>query len=207
MKLVAKVSEALAIAEPGEWTHERSLIIAGRKDLATLRRGDLAIRFFYNQAQLDPGPTDLGVQHYFASTSRMRPDVAVTLERGATLVSALVVECKHSENKDYLIGGFHEAMLYRHEYAPVLRGSVKAVLVGSGSVPGEVREDHEVVAMSWSAWPSPPVIASLVSALFSGLCTFQANQSSLRVQRRSAAFVQPLPSSADDLSRALRSWS
>lgn len=168
MKLVAQVSEALAIAEPGQWTHERALIIAGRRDLATLRRGDLAIRFFYNQAELDAGPTDLGVQHYFASTSRMRPDVTVTIERGGTLVSALVVECKHSENKDYLISGFHEAMLYRHEYAPVLRGSVKAVLVGSGPVPGEVREEHEVVAMSWNAWPSPPVIASLVSALFSG---------------------------------------
>jgi hypothetical protein len=36
------------------------------------------------------------------------------------LLSALVVECKHSSNKDYLISGFHEAMLYRHEYAPVL---------------------------------------------------------------------------------------
>jgi hypothetical protein len=163
MKLIAGVSQLLANAEPGQWTHERCLVIAGRKDIATLRRGDIMIRFFYNQAELDEGPTDLGVQHYFASGSRMRPDVTVTINRKKDLLSALVVECKHSPNKDYLISGFREAMLYRHEYAPVLRGAVKSVLVGSSAVPGTVRAGDEVIAVSWADWPPKEVVASITS--------------------------------------------
>lgn len=164
MKLIATVRESLAAFEGGEWTHERGLVMAGRKDVATLRRGDVAIRFFYNQAELDAGPTDLGVQHYFANGSRMRPDVTVTISRGKVLLSALVVECKHSPNKDYLINGFHEAMLYRHEYAHVLRGAVKAALVGSSEVPGAVRSGDEVVAVSWGDWPPKEVVTSIVDA-------------------------------------------
>jgi hypothetical protein len=161
MKLVAGVSHVLA---SGEWTHERSLVIAGRKDIATLRRGDITIRFFYNQAELDEGPTDLGVQHYFSNSSRMRPDVTVTINRKKELLSALVVECKHSPNKDYLISGFHEAMLYRYEYAPVLRGAVKSVVVGSSPVPGDVRAGDEVIAVTWDDWPPKEVITSIVGA-------------------------------------------
>lgn len=164
MKLIAGVSESLAASERGQWTHERGLVIAGRKDIATLRRGDVSIRFFYNQAELDAGPTDLGVQHYFANGSRMRPDVTVTIYRGKLLLSALVVECKHSQNKDYLISGFHEAMLYRHEYARVLRGTVKSVLVGSSTVPGVVREGDEVIAVTWGDWPPKQVISSVIDA-------------------------------------------
>lgn len=163
MKLIATVSEALASAGPQEWTHERGLIVAGRSDLATLRRGALAIRFFYNQAVLDPGPTDLGVQHYFATRSRMRPDVTVVLERGETLISALVVECKNTVDASYLATGFREAMLYRHEYASVLRGSVKALLVTGAPVSGMPRQDHDVIAVTWDAWPPAEVVASVLS--------------------------------------------
>jgi hypothetical protein len=163
MKLIATVSEALASAKPPEWTHERGLIVAGRNDLATLRRGALAIRFFYNQAILAAGPTDLGVQHYLARNSRMRPDVTVTVERDGTLLSALVVECKNTEDPSYLATGFREAMLYRHEYASFLRGSVKSVLVTAGPVPGRPRMDHEVIAVTWDAWPPAEAIDSLLS--------------------------------------------
>ena len=165
MKLISRVDEALTVAEPRKWTYERALIVPGRSDLATLRRGALAIRFFYNKAILGPGPTDLGIQHYFANNSRMRPDVTVTLERDGTLISALVVECKNTDDPSYLATGFREAMLYRHEYASVLHGSVKTVLVTAGPVPGMPRQDHDVIAVTWDAWPPAEAIASLLSSV------------------------------------------
>lgn len=165
IKLIAEVNNALEIAQPGEWQHERGLVIADRKDIATLRRGDLAIRFFYNQAELAAGATDRGVQHYFAPKSRMRPDVTITISRGKTLLSALVVECKHTQSKDYLISGFKEAMLYRYEYASVLRGAVKSVLVGSSAIPSAVHANHEVVAVPWNEWPPDEVISSVIDAI------------------------------------------
>jgi hypothetical protein len=165
IKLIAGVSEALEIAQPGKWQHERGLVIAGRRDIATLHHADLAIRFFYNQAELDAGATDRGVQHYLAPKSRMRPDVTVTICRGDHLLSALVVECKHTQSKDYLISGFKEAMLYRYEYAPVLRGAVKSVLVGSSAIPSALHADHDVIAVAWNNWPPEEVVSSVISAL------------------------------------------
>lgn len=165
IKLIARVSEALEHAQPGQWQHERGLVIKDRDDIATLRRGDLAIRFFYNQAKLDAGVTDLGVQHYLAPKSRMRPDVTVTIWRGGQIRSALVVECKHTESKDYLISGFKEAMLYRYEYDSVLRGAVKSVLVGSSAIPTAVHADREVIAVSWAEWPPQEVVSSVIDAL------------------------------------------
>jgi hypothetical protein len=165
MKLIASMSEALTREEPREWAHERALIVPERSDLATLRRGALAIRFFYNKAILAPGPIDLGIQHYFANHSRMRPDLTVTLERDGTLINALVVECKNTQEPSYLATGFRDAMLYRHEYAPFLRGSVKSVLVTAGPVPGMPRQDHDVLAVTWDAWPPVEAIASLRSWL------------------------------------------
>lgn len=165
IKLIAGGIEALEIAQPGKWQHERGLVIADRKDIATLRRGDLAIRFFYNQAELDAGATDRGVQHYLAPKSRMRPDVTVTICRGDHVLSALVVECKHTQSKDYLISGFKEAMLYRYEYASVLRGAVKSVLVGSHAIPSAVHANQEVVAVAWDEWPPKEVVSSVIDAI------------------------------------------
>lgn len=165
IKMIARVSEALELAHPGKWQHERNLVVAGRRDIATLRRGDLAIQFFYNQAELDAGATDHGVQHYLAPKSRMRPDVTVRICRGDQVLSALVVECKHTQRKDYLISGFKEAMLYRHEYAPVLRGAVKSVLVGASAVPSALHADREVIAVAWDNWPPEEVISSVINAL------------------------------------------
>ncbi len=165
IRLIARVSEALEIAQPGKWQHERGLVIAGRKDIATLRHGDLAIRFFYNQAELEAGATDRGVQHYFAPKSRMRPDVTVTICRGEHVLSALVVECKHTPSKDYLISGFKEAMLYRYEYASALRGAVKSVLVGSSAIPSAVHANQEVIAATWADWPPKEVVSSVIDAI------------------------------------------
>ncbi|MDQ3369008.1 MAG: hypothetical protein M3680_26590, partial [Myxococcota bacterium] len=153
------------IAQPGKWQHERGLVIAGRKDIATLRHGDLAIRFFYNQAELEAGATDRGVQHYFAPKSRMRPDVTVTIWRGEHVLSALVVECKHTPRKDYLITGFKEAMLYRYEYASVLRGAIKSVLVGSSTIPSAVHANQEVIAVTWADWPPEEAVSSVINAI------------------------------------------
>jgi hypothetical protein len=165
MRLIESLARALS-SDTREWLLERTLIVAGRRDMAALRCGELVIRVFYNQAVLDAGATDLGVAHYFATTSRMRPDVTVTIERGDALITALVIECKHTEDPSYLITGFHEAMLYRHEYAPFLTGAVKAILVGSGSVPGVARANEEVIAVTWDAWPPNEVIASLLAGIY-----------------------------------------
>lgn len=76
-----------------------------------------------------------------------------------------MIECKHSTAKDYLIDGYREAMLYRHQYAPVLRGAVKGALVATGDVPGEVRSTDDVVAVARHQWPPREVIASILGML------------------------------------------
>jgi hypothetical protein len=88
--------------------------------------------------------------------------VTVTICRGDHVLSALVVECKHTQSKDYLISGFKEAMLYRYEYASVLRGAVKSVLVGSSAISSAVHANQEVVAVPWDEWPPTEAIASII---------------------------------------------
>lgn len=93
------------------------------------------------------------------------PLALMDAEGDNVVVFASAKECKHSSAKDYLIGGYREAMLYRHEYLPVLRGAVKAALVTSGNVPGGVRSTDEVIAVDWHRWPPREVIASVLEAL------------------------------------------
>lgn len=148
-----------------EWTFRRCLVQRGRREVAVFERRDGArVRVYYNQSHLERGPCDLGARHYFAHGGRLRPDATIVAEKAGER-SAAVVEVKLSENKDYLIDGFHEAMLYRWEYAEHLRGWPKAILVTPAPVPGAVREGDDVIAVGWSAWVPDEVVAGLVSVV------------------------------------------
>jgi len=94
----------------------------------------------------------------------MRPDVIVTIHDGERRVAAVVLECKLSAVPGYVLEGYHEAVLYRMEYAPHLPIWPKAILVASECVTGSVRETDDVVASSWDDWPPAVVAASIAAA-------------------------------------------
>ena len=88
---------------PHRWTFERTIILPKRDSVARFHRDDGAcIEVFYNQAVLPPegnplGPRDAGLSHYFASsTSRMRPDITIVVERPGQMPRGVVVEVKNS---------------------------------------------------------------------------------------------------------------
>ena len=78
---------------------------------------------------------------------------------------AIVVEAKHTPRVSYAVAGFHEAVLYRWEYAQELTLSPKSVLVTSGPlVVGAPRRDDDVIAAAWDAWPPQLMIDSIVTS-------------------------------------------
>jgi hypothetical protein len=149
----------------GEWVFRRRLVQRGRREVAVFEHRDGArVRVYYNQSHLEAGPCDLGARHYFGHGGRLRPDATIVMDnRGRR--SAAVVEIKLSENKDYIVGGLHEASLYRWEYAEHLRSWPKAILVTSAPVQGAVREGDDVIAVGWNAWVPEEVITGLVSTV------------------------------------------
>jgi hypothetical protein len=165
IRLMQALWARLEQTEGGRWSFQRGLVHRNRSDVATFVRDDGArLRVFYNQALLGPGPSDEGTRHYLGHSGRMRPDITVTLERG-DFQNAVVIEVKHTENRDYLAMGYQEAMLYRWEYAPHLRGWPKAILVASSSVAGITRPGDDVIAVGWDAWPPEVVISGLLQEL------------------------------------------
>ncbi|WP_437671964.1 hypothetical protein [Sorangium sp. So ce131] len=162
MRLLQAMWARLEQAEGGRWTLHRSLVRRDRREVATLARDDGArVRVFYNQSHLDAGACDLGARHYFGHTGRMRPDATVVVEKGGERTAA-VVEIKLTEDPGYVLQGFHEAMLYRWEYAEHLSGWPKAILVTSASVQGAVREGDDVIAVGWSGWVPDVVVEGLL---------------------------------------------
>lgn len=159
MRLVQALEERLT---SGAWSLHLRLLAPGHAEVAELRRDDGArIRVFHNQAVLPPGPAELGAGHYLAQSGRMRPDVTVTVELPGRALRAHVVEVKLSEDPGYVLGGFHEAILYANEYRPALTGWPQAILVASSAVAGEVRTTDPVVAVDWARWPPAPVVEGL----------------------------------------------
>jgi hypothetical protein len=166
LAVAIRFAEALHVAldarEPSRWRAERALVLPGRKDILAFVRDDgVTVRVFYNQAVLPAGAADLGGAHYLGNTGRLRPDVTVTISRGEERLGATVMECKLTENAGYILSGYHEAMLYRWEYAEHLLPWPKAILVASGSVQGSARASDDVIATTWKAWPSPAVITAI----------------------------------------------
>ncbi|HEX8439851.1 hypothetical protein [Archangium sp.] len=168
VRLLQALWSRLERTERGRWSFQRHLVHRRRNDVASFERDDGArLRVFYNQAWLDPGPSDQGVRHYLGHPGRLRPDVTVVTEHG-DFRSAAVLEVKLSERRDYLARGYQEAMLYRWEYAPHLKGWPKAILVTSSRISGELRVSDDVIAVGWEAWVPAQVVAGLLGGLSPG---------------------------------------
>jgi hypothetical protein len=90
--------------------------------------------------------------------------VTIVTEVGGKRCAA-VIEVKHTDKADYMVEGFHEAMLYRWEYAEHLRGWPKAILVASAAVGPDVRTGDDVIAVGWNAWVPEAVVSGLLSGV------------------------------------------
>ncbi|MFP2924226.1 hypothetical protein ACLESO_03200 [Pyxidicoccus sp. 3LG] len=166
IRLLQAVERRLAQVQPGQWTLRRTLILPGRAELAVFSRDDDAqVRLFYNQSALESGPVEEGSRHYLDHRGRMRPDLTlkVTLPEGSE--RAVVMEVKHSENLATLLAGYHEAQLYRFEYARWLTGWPKAVLVSSGPTVGAPRRADDVLAIGWARWVPEDVVDGILAGL------------------------------------------
>lgn len=94
----------------------------------------------------------------------MRPDVTITVTSRSSRITAFVIECKESSEPATLRQGFCEAALYRAEYGRHLACSLKAVLVGSGSIAAEPRVTDDVIAVGWPTWPPKTLLAQIIDA-------------------------------------------
>jgi hypothetical protein len=166
LAVLLRLLEALASRlEPLGFTLHRTLVLAGRREVADFARGAQHLRVYYNQAILDPGSYDAGLRRYLGQTGRLRPDVTVIVETPGEAPRAAVIEAKLSAEASYLAEGFREAWLYRTEFAPQLRGWPKAILVASATLPGDPRREDDVLAVGWDRWAPDAVIEGLVDGL------------------------------------------
>jgi hypothetical protein len=155
---------ALEEAEPGRWRMHRTLILRDREEAFVFERDDgCAVRIFYNRAELPSGACDLGVKHYLANDGRMRPDITIVTDlAGRRRARATVFEVKLSDRVGYLGSGYQQAVVYRWEYAEVLTGWPKAVLVVPGALHGGPRRNDDVVAIGWADWIPPELLHGLL---------------------------------------------
>ena len=166
LAVLLRLIEALAARlEPLGFTLHRTLILAGRREVADFARGDHHLRVHYNQACLDPGPYDAGLRRYLGQTGRLRPDITVIVDTPGEAPRAAVIEAKLSADPSYLAEGFREAWIYRTEFASHLRGWPRAILVASSPLPGDPRREDEVIAVGWDRWVPDAVISGLVEGL------------------------------------------
>ncbi|HEX8703062.1 MAG TPA: hypothetical protein VF815_29765 [Myxococcaceae bacterium] len=166
IRLLQSLETSLHALQPGRWTMQRTLVLPGRAELAAFLREDGArVRLFYNQSVLDSGPVEAGSRYYLAHTGRMRPDLTLKVALPGAAERAVVVEIKHSSHLSTLLGGYHEAQLYRLEYARWLTGWPQAILVSSGTLAGDCRRGDEVIAVDWARWVPGAVIEGLLSGV------------------------------------------
>ena len=166
LAVLLRLIEALAMRlEPLGFTLHRTLILAGRREVADFARGSHHLRVHYNQACLDPGPYDAGLRRYLGQTGRLRPDITVIVDAPGEAPRAAVIEAKLSADPSYLAEGFREAWIYRTEFASHLRGWPRAILVASSPLPGDPRREDEVIAVGWDRWVPDAVISGLVEGL------------------------------------------
>jgi hypothetical protein len=163
VRLVHALWSHLEATQLGRWVFHRTLVASNRREVADLERDDgTHVRVFYNQAHLDAGPSDLGAAHYLGQRGRMRPDVTVVTTTPAGVTRAVVIEVKLSSDPSYILSGYHEAQLYCREYAPVLTGWPKAIMVTSGAVPGAPRFVDDVIAVTWERWVPDEVVGGVL---------------------------------------------
>ena len=168
--LIAALSRALEAPTPtpGRWRLERSLVIEGRDEIAAFVRAEdgARIRVYYDTTGLlPPGPRDLGVQRYLGLSGRLRPDITVWIEIPNQRPRAVVIEVKHSVDREYLATGFREALGYVHEYAPLLTGWPRAILVTSAPIPGTPQIGDDAVAVDWARWPTDALIQGMLDSI------------------------------------------
>lgn len=158
--------EAAHGAKGERFEFHRSLVHAKRDEVASFERGDGArVQVYYNQCHLDPGARDSGAKHYMGGhAGRLRPDITVVFEKGGQRRAA-VIEIKLTEDSGYILQGFHEAIVYRWEYAGYLQGWPKAILVTSADVAGAVRLGDDVIAVGWSKWVPEAVVEGLLEGV------------------------------------------
>ncbi|AUX37677.1 MULTISPECIES: hypothetical protein [Sorangium] len=84
---------------------------------------------------------------------------------------AAVIESKLTEDSRYILQGFHEAIVYRWEYAGYLRGWPMAILVTSADVAGAVRLADDVIAVGWTKWAPEAVVKGLLEGPLSTKCS------------------------------------
>lgn len=166
VRLVHGLWTRLDARAPGRWTFHRTLVASNRREVADLERDDGAhVRVYYNQSHLGPGPSDRGAKHYLGQRGRLRPDMTVVVEPREGDARAVVIETKLSSDPAYLLAGYHEAQLYRAEYAPLLTGWPKAILVASGPVPGVPRVEDDVIAVPWERWVPEEVVEGMLAGV------------------------------------------
>lgn len=170
IKLIQKI-ESVCDEHAGEWIFQRSIVRPNCDDIARFsrERDGACIKVYYNKTKLlgsgARGPRERGVHHYFERNSRIRPDITIVVERSGQQPRGVVFEIKHSNERDYLIQGYQEALLYRHEYADHLIDWPKAVLVCAGDIPGAISTEHEVIAVDWRRWAPREIVAAIVPPL------------------------------------------
>ncbi|NOJ98761.1 hypothetical protein HMI51_38340 [Corallococcus coralloides] len=166
IRLLQCLEARLEARQPGRWRLQRTLVMRGRTEFAVLVRDDGAhVRLFYNQTVLGPGAVEAGSRHYFGHTGRMRPDLTLSVALPCGVERSAIVEIKHSAEPDTLLAGFHEANLYRLEYARWLSGWPQAVLVASGTLAGAPRREDDVVAVDWAHWVPDDVVDGFLDGL------------------------------------------
>jgi hypothetical protein len=170
LRLARGLEAHMAQTQPDRWRVDRGLVLTDRAEVVRFVRSDDAeVRLHYNQSVLPSGACDEGVHRYLNYAGRLRPDITLMLRSVGGQESAVVIEVKLSEDRGYVAGGFHEAMLYRHEYDTWLRGWPKAILVCPTAETAPCRLEDDVVAVGWDSWPPAVVTAALVTWLDDGL--------------------------------------
>lgn len=165
IRLIQGIWAKLQHVDRGGWAFYRCIVRKDRKEVASFEHPNGArVRLYYDQALLDAGACEDSARHYLAQNGRMRPDITVVVENG-DVKRAVVVEIKHSDRSEYILGGLHEAMLYRWEYAAHLRGWPKAILVASSHISGAPRKTDDVVAVGWREWVPDVVIEGILEGL------------------------------------------
>lgn len=164
VRLIQCLRDELERREPGRWALEFRAILSGRSEVAALVHAEgRAIRFFYDQAVLEPGGRDALVRHYL-NGGRARPDVTLVFERNGCRPGAVVVEAKQSTSSGYLAKGIEEAIVYRHEYDAQLLPWPKAMVVAEGGFDGVI-DRTDVIAMNWCDLLPGVVVAELADVV------------------------------------------
>lgn len=166
IRLIQALEARIEQRQPGQWALRRTLVLPRRAELATFEREDGArLQVFYDQSVLEPGPVEEGSTHYLDHHGRMRPDLTVRFCLPGGLERAAVVEIKHSSQPGTLLSGFHEAQIYRAEYARWLTGWPQAMVVASGRIAGALRSGDPVIVIDWARWVPAEVVDGLLAGL------------------------------------------